>query len=127
MLAVPATPCGGFPIPFTMYEDSSLFESWFESRTNLLHSPEPTYLVDDINPVASSLQSTKWAITSRQSETNRQMSAFGVLGNPANIPTRVTDDLWESHRHAIWCLYIDENRTLGEVMEIMSRHGFHAT
>lgn len=38
------------------------------------------------------------------------------------------DDLWEAHKATIKFLYIDEGRSLKEVMEIMKvKHGFEAS
>lgn len=39
-----------------------------------------------------------------------------------------SDDLWEAHKATIKFLYIDEGRSLKEVMEIMkSKYGFEAS
>lgn len=48
--------------------------------------------------------------------------------NPAPQRRGKSDDLWEPHKATIKALYIDEGRSLKEVMEIMkSKYGFEAS
>lgn len=42
--------------------------------------------------------------------------------------SRLPKDLWAKHQHNIRDLYIDREKTLEQVVEIMRKnHGFHAT
>jgi hypothetical protein len=54
---------------------------------------------------------------------------FEIPGTPtSHRATRISDEQWTKHRGTIEELYIDQEKTLNEVVEIMKKeHKFHAT